>query len=73
MDNLTKHIEIAGKLLNNTKFHNIEVYYDNLPTNAFYQKYKDPNVYQPGKLVGAVKEATKIGFAIGMVMIKIIH
>ena len=64
MDNLTKHIEIAGKLLNNTKFHNIEVYYDSLPTNAFYLKYKDPNVYQPGMLVGAVKEATKIGFAI---------
>ena len=65
MNNLTKHIEIAGKLLNNNKFHNIEVYYDSLPTNAFYQKYKDPNVYQPGNLVGAVKEATKIGFAIG--------
>jgi hypothetical protein len=64
MDNLTKHIEIVGKLLNNTKFHNIEVYHDILPSNAFYQKYKDPNVYQPGKLIGAVKEATKIGFAI---------
>jgi hypothetical protein len=65
MNNLTKHIEISGKILNNTKFHNIEVYYDSLPTDTFYQKYKDPNVYQPGKLVGAVKEATKIGFAIG--------
>ncbi len=65
MNNLTKHIEIAGKLLNNTKFHNIEIYYDSLPSNTFYQKYKDPNLYQPGKLVGAVKEATKIGFAIG--------
>jgi hypothetical protein len=65
VNNLTKHIEISGKILNNTKFHNIEVYYDSLPTNAFYQKYKDPNVYQPGNLVGAVKEATKIGFAIG--------
>ena len=64
MDNLTKHIEISGKLLNNTKFHNIEVYYDSLPTNSFYRKYKDPNVYQPGKLVGAVKGATNIGFAI---------
>ena len=65
MNNLTKHIEIAGKILNNTTFHNIEIYYDSIPTNAFYQKYKDPNVYQPGNLVGAVKEATKIGFAIG--------
>jgi len=64
MDNLTKHIEISGKLLNNTKFHNIEVYYDSLPTNSFYRKYKDPNVYQPGKLVSAVKGATNIGFAI---------
>jgi hypothetical protein len=65
IDNFTKHIEIAGKLLNNTKFHNIEIYYDRLPSNAFYQKYKDPNVYQAGKLIGAVKAATKIGFAIG--------
>lgn len=65
IDNFTKHIEIAGKLLNNTKFHNIEIYYDSLPSNAFYQIYKDPNIYQAGKLVGAVKEATKIGFAIG--------
>ena len=63
-DNFTKHIEIAGKLLNNTKFHNIEIYYDILPSNVFYQKYKDPNVYQAGKLIGAVKAATKIGFAI---------
>lgn len=51
--------------MNKTRFHNIEIYYDIFPSNSFYQKFKDPNVYQPGKLVGVVKDATKIGFAIG--------
>ncbi len=57
------HVSISGTLLDSTtRFHGIEIYYDDLPSKSFYEKQKDPNLYQPGKLVAAVKEATNVGF-----------
>nr|MBA3750516.1 hypothetical protein [Nitrosopumilus sp.] len=65
-ENSDNHVKISGTLLNNTRFHSIEIYYDNLPSNSFYEKYKDPNQYQPGKLIATVKAATNIGFDTGI-------
>ena len=60
------HVSISGTLLDSTtRFHGIEIYYDDLPSKSFYEKQKDPNLYQTGKLVAAVKEATNVGFATG--------
>jgi hypothetical protein len=56
------HVKISGTLLNDTRFHGVEIYYDDLPTNSFYEQHKDPNKYQPGNLVATVKAATNVGF-----------
>jgi hypothetical protein len=65
-NNSDRHVNISGTLLDNaTRFHSIEIYYDDMPTKSFYEKYKDPSLYQPGKLVAAVKAATNVGFASG--------
>ena len=66
MKNGDGHVKISGTLLNETRFHGIEIYYDNLPTNSFYEQYKDPNKYQPGNLVATVKAATNVGFDISI-------
>jgi len=66
MKNGDGHVKISGTLLNDTRFHGIEIYYDNLPTNSFYEQYKDPNKYQPGNLVATVKSATDVGFGTGI-------
>ncbi|HYO06714.1 MAG TPA: CAP domain-containing protein, partial [Phototrophicaceae bacterium] len=64
--NSDRHVNISGTLLDSTtRFHSIEIYYDDLPAKSFYERYKDPNLYQPGKLVAAVKAATNVGFASG--------
>ncbi len=64
--NSDKYVNVSGTLLHNTtRFYSIEIYYDGLPSKFFYEKYKDPNLYQPGKLVAAVKAATNVGFATG--------
>ena len=64
LDNSDGHVNISGTLLDSTtRFHSVEIYYDDLPSNPFYEKYKDPNLYQPGELVAAVKAATNVGFA----------
>ena len=66
LGNGDRHVNISGTLLDNTtRFHSIEIYYDDLPAKSFYEKYKDPNLYQPGNLVSAVKAATNVGFASG--------
>lgn len=62
MKNGDGHVKISGTLLNDTRFHGVEIYYDNLPTNSFYEQHKDPNKYQPGNLVATVKAATNVGF-----------
>jgi hypothetical protein len=66
MKNGDGHVKISGTLLNETRLHGIEIYYDNLPTNSFYEQYKDPNNYQPGNLVATVKAATNVGFDTGI-------
>ncbi len=67
LGNSDRHVmSISGTLLDNTtRFHSVEIYYDDLPSKSFYEKYKDPNLYQPGKLVAAVRAATNVGFAPG--------
>jgi hypothetical protein len=65
------HVMVSGTLLGNTtRFHGIEIYYDDMPSHSLYEKYKDPNLYQPGKLVAAVKDATNVGFSMGNTTIK---
>ena len=66
MKNGDGHVTISGALLNDTRFHGVEIYYDDLPTNSFYEQYKDPNKYQPGNLVATVKAATNVGFDTGI-------
>jgi hypothetical protein len=66
MDGKDKHVRVSGTILDSTtRFHGIEIYYDELPSQTQYEKYKDPGTYQPGKLVAAVKDATNVGFATG--------
>jgi hypothetical protein len=66
MKNGDGHVKISGTLLNETWLHGVEIYSDNLPTNSFYEQYKDPNNYQPGNLVATVKAATNVGFDTGI-------
>jgi hypothetical protein len=66
MKNGDGHVKISGTLLNETRLHGVEIYYDKLPNNSFYEQYKDPNKYQPGNLVATVKAATNVGFDTGI-------
>ena len=66
MKNGDKHVKVSGTLLNDTRFYGVEIYYDSLPTNSFYEQYKDPDKYQPGNLIATVKAATNVGFATGI-------
>lgn len=49
-----KHIEISGRVINDSCIHSISIFYDVLPNSEIYEQHKNEQSYEFGKLIAIV-------------------